>query len=112
MKGYTQQDLENDRKEFGYPRVVTAYAEFARGPGFANSPLWVVMEDLDPESKTGKRMYLDCIQPEDQSNIVHTMYVVSEHAHLVMRAEAEKVMAERIKRLRIATRKAEQRGKT
>jgi hypothetical protein len=104
---YTKEDLIKDRKELGYPRVVTAYAEPAAGPGWRNTPLWVVMEDLDPQAKFGKRMYVDCIQPDEQSNEIRLLYGISHQVHGVMVNECEKIMAERQKNLTRAEKRNE-----
>ena len=58
--------------------VVTAFAESCSGPGWANSPVWVVLKDGD-----GK-LSLDAIQPENQTDTMHTLYMVSQAAHLAM----------------------------
>ncbi len=42
--------------------IVTAYAEYAHGPGWANWPVWVVIK-----SRLDSTYRIECIQPEDQS---------------------------------------------
>lgn len=63
--------------------VVTAYAERASGPGWANQPIWVIIRD-----RTTSQMREWCIQPEDQTEEMMTLYPFSEIAHRNMRAVA------------------------
>lgn len=66
--------------------IVTAFAEPACGPGWANSPLWVIVKRDD-----GK-MYVECIQPEDQTNQMRLLYPISSYVHNIMSKEASKVL--------------------
>ena len=64
-----------------HDRVVTAFANSAAGPGWANSPLWVVIRD----GMTG--LYREeCIQPEEQTDEMHALYPFSQLAHVKMMA--------------------------
>jgi hypothetical protein len=59
-------------------KVITAFAEEAHGPGWANCPIWVVVQ-------TEKLHYrLTAIQPEDQTSQMRLLYNVSAHCHLAM----------------------------
>jgi hypothetical protein len=69
-----------------YPRVVTAYAEPAAGPGWANAPLWVIVEDVH------RKMRMECIQPEDQTKEIRMLYSISHNVHAVLTDEAEKIL--------------------
>lgn len=66
--------------------IITAYAESCAGPGWANSPVWVIKKDLE----TGK-IFQDCIQPEDQTREMALLYPVSMHCHYIMTKEVEKI---------------------
>jgi hypothetical protein len=57
--------------------IVTAYAERACGPGWANSPIWVIVGSPD-----GLRQ--ECIQPSEQTPAMQTLYNVSRTAHKEM----------------------------
>jgi hypothetical protein len=59
-------------------RVVAAYAESAGGPGWGNTPIWVLVQDRDGTYT------VDCIQPSDQTEEMVTLYRVSQAAHLAM----------------------------
>lgn len=61
-------------EEFEY--IVTAYAQPAAGPGWANSPMWVVIAN----NSTGK-FRQDCIQPEEQTAEMSALYAFSALAH-------------------------------
>lgn len=65
--------------------VVTAFAEPCAGPGWANSPVWVILSDEEG------RLYRECIQPDDQSAVMRTLYSVSASTHVQMSKEAEKI---------------------
>lgn len=68
--------------------IVTAWAESASGPGWSNSPLWVLVRSADG------RLRVDCIQPDKHTRDMATLYRVSQEAHLAMtravRTAAEK----------------------
>jgi hypothetical protein len=89
---YTEEDQENDRKEYGYPRVVTVYAQPAGGPGWSNVPLYIVMEDLDRTARGGKRLYIECIQPKYHTSLIRALYAISSILHDQLTDEVEKIM--------------------
>ena len=55
--------------------IVTAYAEPANGPGWANTPLWVIVRDA-----AGK-LRQECIQPGEQTEDMLTLYAFSALLH-------------------------------
>ena len=59
-------------------QIVTAYAEGAAGPGWANSPIWVIVRGLDGSLRQ------ECIQPSEQTRDMVTLYGVSQAAHAGM----------------------------
>ena len=64
--------------------IVTAYCCSASGPGWGNSPVWVIVRDRE-----GK-MREECIQPEDQTEGMSLLYGVSQAVHLAMTGSVEK----------------------
>ena len=73
--------------------VVTAYASRASGPGWANTPIWVVIHDR----VTG--LYReDCIQPEHQTAGMRILYGISEQTHAEMMAEVAMLLASKKKK--------------
>jgi len=58
--------------------VITAFAEYANGPGWSNRPVWLIVRN----SKGILRQ--DCIQPEDQTNEIITLYSTSAAIHKAM----------------------------
>lgn len=58
--------------------ILTAYAEPASGPGWSNSPVWVVVQ-----GREGK-LRQECLQPNEQSEAMRILYAVSTAAHFGM----------------------------
>jgi len=69
--------------------IITAFAESASGPGWANSPVWVIVRGID------FRIRMECIQPDDQSSEMRTLYGVSQAAHLYMTGTARRLLGEK-----------------
>lgn len=62
-----------------HDKVVTAYAERASGPGWGNSPIWVIIRsNLDGAYRQ------ECIQPADFVPEFIYLYQVSHAAHQAM----------------------------
>lgn len=55
--------------------IVTAWAEPASGPGWSNQPLWVIVKDGDGKLRE------ECIQPEEQDQVMRTLYTISASVH-------------------------------
>lgn len=66
--------------------IVTAYAEAAGGPGWANTPVWVIVRGADGTLRE------ECLQPNEQTPGMITLYVVSAAANYAMRAEVGKMI--------------------
>jgi hypothetical protein len=60
-------------------RIVAAYAEAASGPGWSNSPIWVLIHCFGSYR-------LACIQPDEQTPEIAMLYSVSSVAHAAMTA--------------------------
>jgi hypothetical protein len=58
--------------------IVTAYAEYAAGPGWANRPIWVIVRDQN------QKLREVCLQPEHQTADMLALFRVSNAAHLAM----------------------------
>ena len=54
-----------------HEHIVTAWAEHAAGPGWANLPLWLLIQDGD-----GK-LRIDWLQPDEQSAAIVALFGVS-----------------------------------
>lgn len=61
-------------------KIITAYAESANGPGWANSPLWLIVLGED------RALRQECVQPDEQTKEMLALYSVSEAAHCSMTA--------------------------
>jgi len=73
--------------------VVTAYASRASGPGWANTPIWVVIKD----GETGK-MREECIQPDDHTEGMRTLYHISDNVHTAMCREVSLMLENKKKK--------------
>lgn len=80
--------MENKNKPTIYKdeHIVAAWAEPASGPGWSNTPVWVLIRD----SSTGKYR-VDALQPHEQTGrMSDILYKVSSIAHTDMVEEAKK----------------------
>ena len=68
--------------------ILTAYAESCAGPGWTNTPLWIIVQD-----QSGK-IRRECLQPEEQTLIMKILFSMSNHISSVMRIEVEKLQRE------------------
>jgi hypothetical protein len=67
--------------------VVTAYAQPANGPGWANRPVWVVVR------KNGTDDYrLECIQPDEHSVEMQCLYSIAALVQGQMTKAAERLL--------------------
>lgn len=55
--------------------IICAYAQKARGSGWANQPLWYIVQDGD------KKLHEECLQPDEQSKEIGLLYDISETVH-------------------------------
>lgn len=69
-------------------QLVTVYTEPASGPGWANAPLWIIWRD-----DLGK-LHEDCLQPDDQSNDIRTLYGTCAAAHAALMRATRSAMGE------------------
>ena len=60
--------------------VVTAYATYVSGPGWLNTPIWVIVRARDGTLRE------ECIQPRDQTNEMCEHFGYSALAHRNMTA--------------------------
>lgn len=67
--------------------VETAYAQHAAGPGWSNTPLWIVITD----GATGKTRKA-CLQPDEQTTEMHTLYSFAALAHESMMSAVSRVI--------------------
>ena len=62
-----------------HDHILAAYAEPASGPGWSNTPIWVIVR-----SRYDGAIRLECIQPQEQSAEMQVLYRVSSAAHEAM----------------------------
>lgn len=77
------------KKRIGeHDHVVTAWAESANGPGWANQPVWFLIRSaLDGSFR------VDCLQPREQSRDMHLLYKISEDTHRAMVSAVRRELA-------------------
>jgi len=63
--------------------ILTAYAQRAAGPGWSNSPVWVIVRGVDGVIRQ------ECLQPDEMSEEMHHLYVVSAAVHGAMTEAVE-----------------------
>lgn len=56
-------------------KIISAWAEPAAGPGWANTPVWYIYRDHDGI------LQQDCLQPDEQGSDVRKMYNISAAIH-------------------------------
>lgn len=69
-----------------HERIVTAFAQAAAGPGWANSPLWIIIAN----AVTGKWRQ-ECLQPDEQTPEMALLYEFSALAHGRMTALVQRI---------------------
>ena len=72
--------------------VVTAFAQVANGPGWSNTPLWVIVQDGNGKLRR------ECLQPEEQTEVIHLLYALSNTMNAQLTNEVERIM--RVKKVR------------
>lgn len=70
-------------------RILTAYAERATGPGWSNTPVWVIVAGLDGKLRQ------ECLQPEQQTAEMGSLYGIAAEVQRAMSHAAR--MAVRVK---------------
>lgn len=66
--------------------VVTAYAQRASGPGWSNTPLWVIIQDGNGKLRR------ECLQPEEQSDTIYILYGISDSVNVQLVNEVERLV--------------------
>jgi hypothetical protein len=56
-------------------RILTAYAQPAKGPGWNNRPLWVIIENRNGEIRQ------ECLQQREFSDSIHVLYDIAAEVH-------------------------------
>ena len=55
--------------------IITAYAQSAAGPGWSNTPLYVIVRDQNHNLRE------ICLQPEEQTREMALLYGISQNIH-------------------------------
>ena len=64
--------------------IVTAWCEYCCGPGWSNTPVWVILKD------SNGKLRQECVQPDQFGKLLHCVWPVCESAHtLLLSALAE-----------------------
>lgn len=67
-----------------HDQIVTAWAESASGPGWANQPVWYLVR-----SRLDGSLRVECLQPREQSPEIMDLYAWSKLAHARMTKAVE-----------------------
>ncbi len=65
--------------------IVTAYPEHAEGPGWRNELIWIVV-------RVNGDLREVCLQPDEQTDEMRSMFRVCEAAHATMKVAVERAM--------------------
>lgn len=61
--------------------IICAWCEYASGPGWANAPVWIIVQDGDGKLRR------ECVQPDKQGKLLHQIYPLCAEMHsLLLRA--------------------------
>lgn len=66
--------------------IVTAYAQSASGPGWSNTPVWVIVRGADHNLREV------CLQPGEQSEAMRFIYAIAAEVNARMTMEANMVL--------------------
>lgn len=63
--------------------IIAVVAEPASGPGWANTPLWVIVQDGNGQLRR------ECLQPDEQSDGIRVLYATAAAVHGALVREVE-----------------------
>lgn len=69
--------------------IVAVVAEPANGPGWANTPLWVIVQDGNGHLRR------ECLQPDEQSDGMRVLYATAAAVHVALVKETEALLRSR-----------------
>jgi len=72
--------------------VIAAWCEHAAGPGWANSPVFVVVKDR----RDGTHR-IECLQPEEQTFVMSVIFGICAQSHNILVSEVEKCVMQKKK---------------
>ena len=64
-------------------QVVTAYAEYSSGPGWANAPIWIIV-------RNGGDLREECLQPKEQTREMQVLFNICQAANSALTNEVQK----------------------
>lgn len=67
--------------------VITAFAEYCYGPGWSNTPLWVIVRDANGLLRQ------ESLQPDEQGADIRLQFDVSAAVHLSVKAAVIRQLA-------------------
>ena len=72
-----------------HDHIIAVVAEPASGPGWANTPLWIIVQNGNGKLRR------ECLQPDEQSNGIRVLYATAAAAHGAMVREVEALTRKR-----------------
>jgi hypothetical protein len=70
-------------------RLIAVVAEPASGPGWANTPLWIIVQDGNGKLRR------ECLQPDEQSDGIRVLYATAAAVHGALVREVETLTRKR-----------------
>ncbi len=68
-------------------RIIAAWAERANGPGWANTPLWFIIQKNDGSFRQ------ECLQPEFHTPAISLLYNISNEVNQTLISELNKIIS-------------------
>ena len=66
-----------------HDHIIAVVAEPASGPGWANTPLWIIVQDGNGQLRR------ECLQPDEQSDGLRVLYATAAAVHGALVREVE-----------------------
>lgn len=66
-----------------HDHIIAVVAQPASGPGWANTPLWIILQDGN------NHLRRVCLQPEEQSDGLRMLYATAAAVHVALVREVE-----------------------
>ena len=69
-----------------HEHIIAVVAEPASGPGWSNTPLWIIVQDSNGKFRR------ECLQPDEQSHGIRVLYPTAAAVHGSLVKEVEALM--------------------
>ena len=76
-------------KLYAHDHIIAVVAEPANGPGWANTALWIIVQDGHGKLRR------ECLQPDEQSDGIRVLYATAAAVHGALVREVEALTRKR-----------------